>query len=116
MVTARWRKSIYSAASCATCSQGWCRADDLRAGLFGRAAIPVGQFSALRIPAGAVVNRGQLEIVFVVDNNQAHLRLVKTGKLLGDEIEVLSGITTNELVVVEGLTGLLDGQPVKTID
>lgn len=88
----------------------------IRAGLFGRAAIPVGEFSALRIPAAAVLHRGQLEIVYVIEDHHARLRLVKTGKPVGQEIEILSGISTNESVVVEGLTGLLDGQPVKLID
>jgi RND family efflux transporter MFP subunit len=90
--------------------------DDLRAGQFGRVAIPVGQFAALRVPASAVVKRGQLEIVFVAQDGKAQLRLVKTGKLLENEIEILSGIDSNEVVIVDGLTTLLDGQPVKIVE
>ena len=55
----------------------------LRAGQFGRAAMPVGESSAMRVPATAVILRGQMELVFVVVNSHAQLRLVKTGKRIG---------------------------------
>jgi len=86
---------------------------DLRAGQFGRVAISVGQFASLRVPASAIVNRGQLEIVFVARDGKAQLRLVKTGKLLGDEVEILSGIDPDESVIIDNLTRLMDGQPVQ---
>lgn len=85
----------------------------LRTGQFGRAAIPVGDFAALRVPARAVVHRGQLELAFVVRDQKAQLRLVKTGKRLGDEIEILSGIDPDETVVTDGAETLRDGQPVQ---
>lgn len=84
----------------------------LRLGQFGRVAVPVAETTAPRLPVSAVVLRGQMEIVFVVTNQIAQLRLVKTGKRLGDEIEILSGIHPGETVVVEGAGTLLDGQPV----
>jgi RND family efflux transporter MFP subunit len=85
----------------------------LRAGQFGRAAMPVGETSALRVPASAIVQRGQLELVFVVVNGHAQLRIVKTGKRLGDEVEVVSGMDAGEKVVVENAAQLIDGQPVE---
>jgi membrane fusion protein, multidrug efflux system len=86
----------------------------LRAGQFGRVAMPVGETSALRTPATAVIRRGQMEIVFVVSGGKAQLRLVKTGKRLGGEVELVSGVEAGEKIVVEGAAGLLDGQPVET--
>jgi multidrug efflux pump subunit AcrA (membrane-fusion protein) len=41
------------------------------------------------------------------------LRLVKTGRRLGDEIEVLSGLEAGEPIVTEGAAALADGQPVE---
>ena len=55
----------------------------LRAGQFGRVAVPVGETSALRVPASAVLQRGEMELVFVVANGHAQLRIVKTGKRVG---------------------------------
>jgi RND family efflux transporter MFP subunit len=83
----------------------------LRSGLFGRAAVPVGQTTTLRVPASALVVRGQMEMVFVAAHGKAHLRLVKTGKRLDGEVELVSGVRTNEIVVVEGALQLVDGQP-----
>jgi RND family efflux transporter MFP subunit len=83
----------------------------LRAGQFGRAAMPVGETSALRAPASAVVQRGQLELVFVVVNGRAQLRLVKTGQRLGSEVELVSGLDAGEPVVIDGAGSLVDGQP-----
>jgi RND family efflux transporter MFP subunit len=84
----------------------------LRSGLFGRVAVPVGETSTLRVPLKAVVVRGQMEMVFVVANNQAHLRLVKTGKQFGDEVELVSGVDAGEVVATDQLNQLVDGQAV----
>jgi RND family efflux transporter MFP subunit len=84
----------------------------LRAGQFGRVAMPVGETSALRVPASALVQRGQMELVFIVSDGKAQLRLVKTGKRIGDEVELVSGVAAGERIVVENVVGLMDGQPV----
>ncbi len=85
----------------------------LRAGQFGRVAMPVGETSALRVPVAAVVQRGQMEIIFVVSDNKAQLRLVKTGRRIGHEVELVSGVAAGEKIVTEGVAGLVDGQPVE---
>jgi membrane fusion protein (multidrug efflux system) len=85
----------------------------LRAGQFGRVAVPVGGTSALRVPASAVVVRGQMELVFVVSDGKASLRIVKTGKRFGDDVELVSGVDAGESVVVENASTLVDGQPLQ---
>jgi RND family efflux transporter MFP subunit len=87
-------------------------APGLRSGQFGHVAVPVGEVSAIRVPASAVIQRGQMELVFVVVNGHAQLRLVKTGSRIGDEIEVVSGLNSGEQVVTENASDLADGQPV----
>ena len=57
-------------------------APGLRSGMFGRAAFAIGRRDVLTVPASAIVERGQLTAVYVVDGKGvAHLRLVSTGKL-----------------------------------
>jgi RND family efflux transporter MFP subunit len=85
----------------------------LRAGQFGRTAVPMGEISALRVPAAAVIQRGQMELVFLVTEGRARLRLVKTGKRIDGEVEIVSGVEAGEQVVVEGAAQLRDGQPVQ---
>lgn len=85
----------------------------LRLGQFVRVAVPVGEKMSLRLPASAVVLRGQMEMVFVAADNSAHMRLVKTGRKSGDEVEIVSGLSAGERVVVVGAQTLLDGQPLQ---
>jgi RND family efflux transporter MFP subunit len=85
----------------------------LNSGQFARLLVPVGESHSLRVPSVAIVQRGQLEIAFVVANQRAQMHLVKTGKTIGDEIEILSGLYVDDAVVVEGAAQLTDGQPVE---
>jgi membrane fusion protein, multidrug efflux system len=85
----------------------------LRSGQFARVAVPVDETSALRVPASAIVQRGQMELVFVETNRVAQLRLVKTGKRVGGEVELISGVEAGERVVTEGAAQLRDGQVVE---
>jgi RND family efflux transporter MFP subunit len=85
----------------------------LSSGQFARLLVPLGESSSLRVPVSAVVQRGQLEILFTVANQHAQMRLVKTGKRDGDEVEVLSGLHPGDVVVIDGASKLTDGQPVE---
>lgn len=72
----------------------------LRSGLFGRARFPRGERTLLSIPRAAVVERGQLQGVFVIDADQmAGLRYITLGKTIGDQVEVLSGLQDGEKLV-----------------
>jgi RND family efflux transporter MFP subunit len=72
----------------------------LRSGLFGRARFPRGERSALLIPRTSLVERGQLQGVYVLDANQiAWLRYVTLGQSTGEQVEVLSGLQDGEKLV-----------------
>ena len=81
-------------------------------GQFARLLVPLAEGNAIRVPTSAVVQRGQLDIVFVVANQRAALHLVRTGKTVGDETEILAGLDAGDSVVTDGATLLIDGQPV----
>jgi hypothetical protein len=87
---------------------------NLRSGLFGKARFLTGQKPGITVLKRAIIERGQLSSVFVVDTSSiARLRLIKTGKSFGDRVEVLSGLNENEQVVIEGAQELSDGSPVE---
>lgn len=71
----------------------------LTPGLFVRARRPAVASSALLVPMTALVQRGQLTGVYVVEANILHFRLVKTGARLGDQVEILSGLSAGETIV-----------------
>ncbi|HSE32543.1 MAG TPA: efflux RND transporter periplasmic adaptor subunit [Pyrinomonadaceae bacterium] len=88
----------------------------LRSGLYGKARFISGQRETLAIPQKAITQRGQLTGVFVVDQSGvARLRLVKTGKAFDDKIEVLSGLTDGDEIVVDGLSSIQDGSRVRDV-
>ena len=88
-------------------------AEKLRAGQFGRVRVPVREHPAVLVGEGAVVRRGQIESVFVVEEGMARLRLVKTGRQMNGRVEVLSGLSGGERVVVHDAHLLKDGAAVE---
>ena len=72
----------------------------LRSGLFGRIQFPRGERSALLIPRSAVIERGQLQGIYVLDQNRvAGLRYITLGKPAGAKVEVLAGLQSGETIV-----------------
>ncbi len=82
----------------------------LRSGQFGRLAVSLGVSPILRVPTAAVLRRGQLEYVMIAVEGTAQLRLVRTGRVLGDTVELISGVEPAERVVVGGVASVVDGQ------
>ena len=75
---------------------------NLRSGLFGRVSIPKGNRDALLIPRTAVLDRGQLQAVYVVGNDQvAELRYVTLGHGQDKNVEILSGVESGERLVAD---------------
>ncbi|MHC4608550.1 MAG: efflux RND transporter periplasmic adaptor subunit, partial [Planctomycetota bacterium] len=73
----------------------------LRPGMFGRLLEDCGRRKVLLIPSSAVEKVGQLETVRVLGKDgRARDRHVRTGKRVGDDVEVLSGLEAGEKVVV----------------
>ena len=86
----------------------------LRSGLFGRVWIPAGRRQALQIAREAVVERGQLQGVYVVGQDGiARFRLIRTGALRQGGIEVLSGLSSEERVVLKGVERMTDGSRIQ---
>lgn len=90
-------------------------APELRPGMFGRLLLPSGESTALTVPQKAVLPRGQMETLYVIDHGIARLRLVRTGKEHGDRIELIAGVQDGETVVVDHPERLVDGQPVAVL-
>jgi len=79
----------------------------LRSGEFGKARFRGTPRRALTIPSSAIVRRGQLTSVFVVDKGVARVRLVSLS-----ESEVLAGLTESEVVILSPPAGVTDGRRV----
>jgi RND family efflux transporter MFP subunit len=87
----------------------------LRSGLFGRLQFPRGERTSLLVPRTALVQRGQLQGVYVVSANKtADLRYVTLGKVLDQQVEVLSGLENGETLVVSPGALELGGKRIET--
>ncbi len=74
---------------------------DLVNGMFGRFNISYGSYSTLVIPRRSVREVGQIRVVDVVrPDGRISRRFVTLGKVHGDLVEVLSGLTAGEEVLV----------------
>jgi RND family efflux transporter MFP subunit len=82
-------------------------APGLRSGEFGKARFGGTPRRALTIPSSAIVRRGQLTSVFVVDKGVARMRLVYLS-----ESTVLAGLTESEMVILSPPATVTDGRRV----
>jgi RND family efflux transporter MFP subunit len=68
----------------------------------------------VRVPAGALVQRdGKTQAFALKDDDRVALREVKVGMDMGNDKQVLSGLTAGDTVVVEPPQALKDGDKVK---
>ncbi|HXJ94505.1 MAG TPA: efflux RND transporter periplasmic adaptor subunit [Terriglobia bacterium] len=85
----------------------------VESGLYGRAFFATGEHKAMLVAGDALVTRGQLRGIYVVDaNGLAHWRVLTIGKSLGAQVEVLSGLGEGETVVTNPGTLELDGKKI----
>lgn len=91
------------------------KTEGLLSGMFGRALLEKGAAKTILVPKSAVVEKGQLAGVYVVKENTVRFRMIKTGMVSGDKLEVLSGLTEGEEVCVSNIEELSDGSRVEII-
>jgi len=89
----------------------------LISGMFGRIALPVGgKQETILIPTNALMQRGQLQGVYVVEANgsqsMAVLRWVKTGQQRDGQVEIVTGLMTGDRIITSNIVQLIDGQPI----
>ena len=91
---------------------------ELRPGMYARATVLFEEVDRIVVPDGAVVKQqgsGQ-KLVYVLDaDNCAHARVVETGRHIGNEYEIISGIEEGETIVVKGNSNLKSGEKVEVV-
>ncbi len=86
----------------------------LNSGGYVKVKIPVTKKEAITVPQNSIVQKGQLTGVYTVDEkNIISYRLIRTGKTLGNDVEVLSGLNSGDKVITSGVDKAVDGGVVK---
>ncbi|MCG8369314.1 MAG: efflux RND transporter periplasmic adaptor subunit, partial [Proteobacteria bacterium] len=89
----------------------------LAPGMFGRFTIAYERHDdALLIPASALLDEDDEATVYVVRDGAVSQRLVETGIETGGRIEILDGLTEDDVIVVVGQSSLRDGSKVLASD
>ena len=86
----------------------------LKAGTFARGELVLERGVPTRmVPVSAVLSSSGVSRVFVVQGASARSRVVKTGRVLGDRMEIVSGLSDGESVVTTGHGKLADSMAVE---
>jgi len=85
----------------------------IRSGMFARAHLRADLRDALVVPVAALVRRGQLSLVYVIDEGHARMRAVTPGAVADDAVEILAGLSVGEAVIVAPFTEVTDGAAVR---
>jgi RND family efflux transporter MFP subunit len=91
----------------------------LRPGAFCEVNVPIGDARpAIVVPSIAVQPTATGNVVYTVDaKNVAHMKNVQLGMYTADGgVEITSGLTVGDLLVVQGFEALAEGAPVKVTD
>ncbi len=92
------------------------RSANIRPGAFVRAEIETDRREgAVLVPKVAVVKEGGQDLLFVAADGVAEKRVVELGYSRGGAIEVVSGVSAGERVIVAGHTTLEDGETVDVL-
>jgi RND family efflux transporter MFP subunit len=87
----------------------------LKPGLFATAMIrQAAGVPALLVPSNAIETVAGTSRVYVVKDGRAEARIVTAGDKVGTQVELTSGVSKGDVVVVEPKGRLTDGLPVKT--
>lgn len=84
-----------------------------RAGQLCRVTIKTRKRERLMIPYDAVRFDKQGSFVYLVENEQVKQRDVTTGIQLGEQIEILNGLSAQQRIVSKGFFGLKDGMTIR---
>lgn len=88
----------------------------LRPGLFARVKVALEvKEAAIMIPEEAIVPRGAERFVFKIVDGKAVRTEVETGMRLEGKVEIVKGLSTDDVVVTAGHQKLRDGMPVTQV-
>ncbi|MCF0173191.1 MAG: efflux RND transporter periplasmic adaptor subunit [Bacteroidales bacterium] len=88
----------------------------LMAGMYLKADFSTENTSGILVPRSAIVGGLRSSMVYIYDNGTAVERPVVLGEMVGDRVEILSGLSDGDIIIVSGIMNVSDGTPVKTLN
>lgn len=87
----------------------------LRSGLYAEAEFPIKNENRLIIPKASIVGSMESPVVYVAQNGKAVKRTLIIGHSNDKQVEVLSGLSAREQVIVSGQLNLKDGDDINIV-
>lgn len=82
----------------------------LKSGLYCKVRFPIGIRKLISVPQESLVEKGQLLGVYILDGEKRFwYRMVRTGEVKNDQVEIVSGLQVGDYVVVKGAESVMDG-------
>ena len=93
------------------------RDKDLHIGMYLKAQFSQNaQRTGVLVPRKAIVGSAKAANVFVVKDNKARQREVTLGDMVGDQVEVLDGVSAGEEIITAGIMNVADGSDVVRVN
>ncbi|MGB5823414.1 MAG: efflux RND transporter periplasmic adaptor subunit [Proteocatella sp.] len=88
---------------------------EIRPGMVAKVKIPISSTQGIQVPLSSVITKSDGQMVFVYDEQTGTVKkqLVQTGKIVKDQIEIISGLKDKDNVVIQGQFRLHNGDSVK---
>lgn len=87
--------------------------NELKAGILADVHFPMGSTkTGLSIPVSALIPNAKEPKVFVASNNKVTERIIKTGIITSNKVEVVEGLQAGEQVVISGQLNLENGSAI----
>jgi len=72
-----------------------------------KVSFKLGETPRLQVPVSAIVQRGEVQAVYVVDaTGEVELRQIRPGRRFGDRVEVLAGLAAGERIAADPVAAL----------
>jgi len=93
------------------------KGDAFKPGVYVRGEFEIGSSAALTVPQSAVVMRDGFSYVYRINSDSRVSQIkVQTGRLIGDRLELLSGVQTGDRLVASGASFLSEGDLVRVVN
>lgn len=85
----------------------------IRAGMLARVMMLKRSLkNTIVVPLFSIISQGGEQLVYVVKNNVAYTRIINTGAVSGDRVQVVNGLVAGDALIVSGHTMVEDGMKV----
>lgn len=88
----------------------------LKSGMFADVRFAIGKTQGIMIPLSAIVKHSDIPGVYMVEkDNSVHFRMIRTGRAWGNKVEILSGLSDGEHIVLSSTKPLHTGELISPI-